>query len=457
MKHCICLLVLIIGLSLGLQASAGINLVTVSEPAAIRLIVYQPADLCLVREHREISLQPGVNRLRLSWHGLLLDPTSLEITPRHKNDEPVRILDLSFSARARDQAICLVETDAEGEIPIDVSYLLSGVRWQPGYTAILAQDESSLRLESLVTITNRSGKSYEEAHFSLLTGDTHLVDRLADLARVEDPYGRPREQRLKTASESLEGTGSIAVKRSLMSLDQAAATAPPEITREGVSDFFLFTIDGVQSIRNGWSKSLRMFATEEAAAVNRYKYDESRYGNRPVRFITFVNAGSGTREASPLPAGDIIVYRNTGPNGRLGYEGRSRIPYVAPGETVELNLGAVSDVIVEPTLLDAASDRYAFDRKGNISGWDEIHAWKIEIYNTRPVPVQVQVDRHAPTSEWDVDYDPGKDAFRKIDKRTFRFKKTLAAGESKTIEYTITSHHGTAGEKAPKFNTGDAQ
>jgi hypothetical protein len=242
-----------------------------------------------------------------------------------------------------------------------------------------------------------------------------------------------------------------------MSLDQAAATAPPEITREGVSDFFLFTIDGVQSIRNGWSKSLRMFATEEAAAVNRYKYDESRYGNRPVRFITFVNAGSGTREASPLPAGDIIVYRNTGPNGRLGYEGRSRIPYVAPGETVELNLGAVSDVIVEPTLLDAASDRYAFDRKGNISGWDEIHAWKIEIYNTRPVPVQVQVDRHAPTSEWDVDYDPGKDAFRKIDKRTFRFKKTLAAGESKTIEYTITSHHGTAGEKAPKFNTGDAQ
>jgi len=457
MKHYLSLFVLIISLSLTVQASAGVSLVTVSEPKEVRLTIYQPADLCLVHEHRELSLQRGVNRLRLSWHGLLIDPTSLEITPRqNQSSGSVRVIDLSFPPRSRDQVLCIVKNDSGGGTPLEVSYLISGFSWHPVYTAVLSEDESSLRLESMITLVNRSGKTYENVHFSVLTGDTHLVDHPADLARARDPYGRPQEKRQNVVPEALAGSDSMAAKRSLMSLEQAASS-PPEIIREGISDFFLFTIEGVQSIRNGWSKSLPMFTTEDAAAVNLYKYDEQKYGSRPVRFITFVNGGPGTSDFSPLPAGGITVYRNAGANGPLCYEGRTTIPYAPVGETVELNLGTVTDVMVEPTLLEAATDGYSFDRKGNVSGWDEIHKWKVEVYNTRSVPIRLQIDRHAPTSDWEVDYDPGNDVFQKIDKRTFRFKKMLGSGERETVEYTITTHHGTSGDQPPKRNTGDVK
>ncbi|MFO8089223.1 MAG: DUF4139 domain-containing protein [Desulfatiglandaceae bacterium] len=449
MKNCIYLFVFILGLSFTVQASAGVSLVTVSEPVEVQLTIYQPADLCLVREHRELSLERGVNRLRISWHGLLVDPTSLEITPwQNKIGDSVSVLDISFPPRSRDQAICLVKSASGGRTPLEISYLTSGISWQPVYTAILAEDESSLRLERMITITNRSGKNYEGANFSVLTGDTHLVDRLADLARGPDPYGRPQEKRLKApSSKALAGSDSIAVKRSLMSLEEASAHAPPEITREGVSDFFLFTIEGTQSIQDGWSKSLRMFATDDAAAVNLYKYDEHIYGSRPVRFITFVNGAPEITKPSPLPPGGITVYRSTGLDCHLCYEGRSEIPYVPVGETVELNLGTVTEVLVEPTLLEAATDRYSFDRKGNISGWDEIHRWKVEIYNTRSVPVRVQIDRHASTSDWEIDYKAAVGAFEKVDKNTFRFKEMLGAGERKTIEYTLTTRQGTPAEQ----------
>jgi hypothetical protein len=447
MKNCLGLFVGILCLSFSFHASAGVSLVNVSEPVDVQLTVYQPADLSLVREHREISLQPGVNRLRLSWHGLLVDPTSLEVAPwRKQKSHEVRMIDLSFSSSDRDEAICVVESDSGGETPLEVSYLTSGISWEPAYSAILTEDESSLQLESMIVLTNHSGKNYENARFSVLTGDTHLVDRLADLARARDPYGRPREERMKAAPEAIAGSDSIAVKRSLMSLEQAAVHSPPVVTREGVSDFFLFTIEGSQSIQNGWSKSLRMFPSYQAAALNLYKYDEQRYGNRPARFITFVNPGPGTAGASPLPGGEITLYRSTGLDRSLCYEGQSRIPYIPAGETVELNLGEVTDVIVEPTLLETVTDRYSFDRKGNPSGWDEIHTWKLEIYNTRSVPAHVQIDRHASTTNWKVDYDQGKDSFQKIDKNTFRFKQTLAAGERHVVEYTITTHHGTFAE-----------
>ena len=44
------------------------------------------------------------------------------------------------------------------------------------------------------------------------------------------------------------------------------------------------------------------------------------------------------------------VYRNVDDSKHLAYEGQSSFKYIPVGEEVELNLGAVADVVVEPTL-----------------------------------------------------------------------------------------------------------
>ena len=68
----------------------------------------------------------------------------------------------------------------------------------------------------------------------------------------------------------------------------------------------------------------------------------------------------------------LKVYRAADEKGQLSYVGQSEFKYIPVNEDVELNLGAVADVVVEPKLMDFKTDNYRFDRKRNISGWDEI-------------------------------------------------------------------------------------
>ncbi len=439
-RICIFLSVFLFVLSFTVQALAGINLVALSEPLRVNVTIYQPADLCLVREQRELILQPGTTRLGISWHGTLLDPTSLEITPSEKEDR-FSVLDWSFPPRTRGEAVCLIQSDTGGKTMVESSYLMSGFRWQPFYTATLAEDARSLRLEGLIRITNRSGKDFNQAGFRVLAGDINIVDGIQNLARRNFPYGRPSMPQQKALQEA-PAADSMLMKRSIMSLEKAGAPAAPQVTSEGVSDFFLFTVEGAQSIPDGQSKGLPMLDSAEIKAGYLYKYDQQRYGRLPIRFLTFINEGAGSTGPAPLPPGDIAVYRSIGPGNRLCYEGRSKLPYSPRGKKIELNLGQATGVVVEPTMLEEATAGYSFDRKGNISGWDEAHGWKVDISNTRSVPIRVQIDRHTSTPDWKIDHNAGKKDFEKVDKNTFRFKAELEAGEKKTFRYTLTTRRG---------------
>ena len=51
-----------------------------------------------------------------------------------------------------------------------------------------------------------------------------------------------------------------------------------------------------------------------------------------------------------------------------------------PGQRTQ-NLGAVGNVVVEPTLMDFETRNYRYDRRGDIAGWDEIRTFKVEVKN----------------------------------------------------------------------------
>ena len=55
----------------------------------------------------------------------------------------------------------------------------------------LTEDEKSMRLQGYVRVTNRSGEDYENAQTRLIVGKVNLIDRIADLARRQQPYGSP--------------------------------------------------------------------------------------------------------------------------------------------------------------------------------------------------------------------------------------------------------------------------
>ncbi len=83
---------------------------------------------------------------------------------------------------------------------------------------------------------------------------------------------------------------------------------------------------------------------------------------------------------------------------------------------MELNLGAVTDVVVKTMVMDAKTDNYRFDKDGNINGWDEILTYRIEVKNTRDLPVKLEIKRNFNTQYWTLkNLNDVQNYFEKVD------------------------------------------
>jgi len=220
------------------------------------------------------------------------------------------------------------------------------------------------------------------------------------------------------------------------------ATKPKEIKKEGLSEYFLYTIEGTETIPTGWSKRLLSFDVDEVPVVNLYKYEEERYGNSVVRFLSFKNDEEHKLGETPIPGGMLKVYRAADQQRHLSYVGQSDFKYIPVDEDVELNLGPVGDIVVEPTLMDFKTDNYRYDRNGNIAGWDEIRTFKIEVRNTRDLNVKVEIRRNFPTQYWKLTRSGDFGEFEEVDLDTVEFTVMLEPRSAKKFEYLLTTYHG---------------
>jgi hypothetical protein len=225
-----------------------------------------------------------------------------------------------------------------------------------------------------------------------------------------------------------------------------------EIKKEGLSEYFLYTIEGTETIANTWSKRLPSFDVDEIPVVNLYKHTGPG-DNRVYRYLSFKNDDEHELGETPIPGGNLKVYRTIDDDEHLSYTGQSSFKYIPVGEDVELNLGAVSDVIVEPTIMDIKTDNYRFDRKGNISGWDEIRTVRLTVKNTRDLDIKIELKRNLNTRYWDIDnLDDADSYFEKVDLDTVKYTLTLEPETEKVIEYVLTTYQGSRTEEWTRQN-----
>ncbi|HIJ54105.1 MAG TPA: DUF4139 domain-containing protein [Planctomycetes bacterium] len=424
-------------------AQAKVDLVTLPSRDTVQLTIYNSADMTLVRESRALTLKDGKNKLQFSWANTLIDPTSLEMLPKASADK-IDIADLTYPPRVRNLGLWNIESGVSGKVPVEITYLTSGLSWRAFYMGTLTEDEKTMRLQGYVRVTNNSGEDYENAQTRLIVGKVHILDQIAELARRQYPYGKPGEVVVPYPTE-LTYPKRWAEFKTVEKV--AEELRPKEIKKEGLSEYFLYTIGGMETIPTGWSKRLISFDIDEVPVVNLYKYEQERYGNSVVRFLSFKNDKEHELGDTPIPGGMLKVYRSADDQEHLSYTGQSSFKYIPVDEDVELNLGPVGDVVVEPTLMDFATENYRFDRKRNISGWDEVRKFKIEVRNTREIPAKVEIKRNFRTQYWKI---KTSQEFEKVDLDTVKFTLILEPRAKKEFEYTLTTYHGIRAEDLAK-------
>jgi len=436
--------VLLMVLSLTGVASAKVDLTTLPSRDTVQLTIYNSADLTLVRESRALTLKEGGNSLQFSWENTLIDPTSLQMLPKTHAGQ-IEIAELVYPPRVNNLGLWNIRSEVSGKVPVEITYLTSGLTWRAFYMGTLSQDEKTMRLQGYVRVTNNSGEDYENAQTRLIVGKVHLIDQIAELARRQYPYGRPGEVHALDRMAPAPAVMKASERRLGVALEMAAGK-PKEIVKEGLSEYFLYTIEGTETIPTGWSKRLASFDVAGVPVVNLYKFEEDRYGPEVVRFLSFKNDEAHKLGQTPIPDGNLKVYRAVDDRQHLSYEGQSSFKYIPVNEDVELNIGEVADVVVEPKLMDSKTENYRFDRDGNVSGWDEVRTFTVEARNSRDVPARVEITRNFQTPQWDLKRSGSIDNFEKVDLDTVRFTLDLPPHSKKSFEYTLTAYNGVRAE-----------
>ncbi len=416
--------------------ASAIELVVLPRRENVQLTIYNGADLTLVRERRNLTLKRGWNWLQFMWANTLIDPTSLSLDPLEHRDG-VQVQQLVFPPRLRELGRWLIHSEVGGQVPFELTYLTSGLAWRAFYMGTLSQDEKTMYLESYVRISNDSGEDYENAQTRLLVGRVHLLDQIREMAEREHPYGLPAGTIPK-----IPLLGKLYDMPQAHALSKDGAAQPKEIVKEGLSEYFLYTIEGTETIPNQWGKRLLSFEANDVPVTSLYKYDEERWGTETIRFLSFANDEKHKLGKTPIPDGAVRIYGRAGEQEHLSYVGAMNVKYIPVNEEVELNLGPARLVEVKPILMDYRVQNHTFDSNGNVSGWDEVRTWRIEIANTRPLPVDIEVTRGFETPYWMLKPAEAAVSYEKYDVTHARFKLTIEPQSKRAFEYVVTTCHG---------------
>jgi hypothetical protein len=433
--------------------ASAIELVVLPRRDKVQLTIYNSADLTLVRERRNLTLKRGWNWLQFMWANTLIDPTSLSLVPLAQADK-IDIQQLVFPARLRELGRWLIRSEVSGQVPFEITYFTSGLNWRAFYMGTLAEDEKTMKLQGYVRVGNNSGEDYENAQTRLIVGKVHILDQIGDLAKRRYAYNRPGIiEHDKDFSAVVVTNGRFTDNyRAWYTLDGGVESlARKEIRKEGLSEYFLYSIEGTETIADKWGKRLLSFEAEDIKVKNLYKYDEERWGQQAVRFVAFANDQEHNLGQTPIPNGNVKIYNQADSKGYLSYVGGTEIKYIPVDEEVELNLGPARLVKVEPTLMDFKTENYMYDRKRNIAGWDEVRTWKIEITNTRELPIEIEITRGFGTSYWSLEFDDKAISYEKHDATHARFEVNLEPRSRQTFGYTVTTCHGAREETLTKM------
>jgi hypothetical protein len=379
--------------------------------------------------------------------------------------EKLTLLDTTFPHAKPQMLYWNVQSELDGEALVEISYFTSGIHWSADYVGIADTGETQLNLEGFVRVDNQSGEEYEDAHVRLVVGRVNLVEKIAQLALAA---GKDAERLAEGEKRDLK----LRVLRDLSDAKKEAAQdkeagdgrwadrmegqkAPKQVAKEGLGEYFIYTIEGTETIPNGWSKRLRSLEAAKVPLKIQYRYRPAEYGENLVRMYLLANDKDSKLGTTPLPDGTFRLFRQNGRDGLSFLIGQS-IKYIPIGDKIELNLGPDAEVIFDLVKLRAWRDAIWMQVRGanvfervdqpgvkievhsTVAGWDEHTLFCQRVRNYTKKAIDVEIRRTFPG---DVVLRSGL-AAKNHDYRTVEYTAAVAAGAKADLQYEVVTHQG---------------
>jgi hypothetical protein len=285
-----------------------------------------------------------------------------------------------------------VGSSSDRSVPVEVSYLTSGLTWHAEYVAVQDEAGTSMDLQGWATVENTSGETYESAKVKLVAGSVHR----ATVSRPPMPY------------------------ETMMRADAMAGAA--KLQERGFDEYHLYELPDRATIGNNEVKQLGLMRARGVKTTRKYVYEADKNADHVMTTLEFQNEGASGM-GIPLPAGVVRVYqRDT--DGSLEFTGEDRIEHTAKNETARVDVGAVFDVAVERKQTDFKQ----------ISRTETETTVEITLRNHRSKAIDVTVLEHG-YGDWEI-VQSSLPATKK-DATSFEFSARCAPERPTTVSYTL--------------------
>ena len=416
---------------------ARIEVVTLPNRDTVQLTIYNSADLTLVKETRALTFRKGLNKLEFSWANTLIDPTSVEFRALTHADD-VDVLDVSFPPRVANTLEWRIKSEFAGEVQVEIRYFTSGISWAADYVAEAEKNEKAMTLAGAVRVNNNSGEDYENAQVRLVVGVIRLVENIAQLAQQGRPGTQPPPVAMIAPMPAAAPVRMLA-KSALAAVDRLEEAKPHEVIKEEMGEYFLYTVEGRDTIPTGWAKRMPSFKTPGVPITSYYKFERERWGDAVMRYYRFTNSVPSHLGQEPLPDGAVMAFRLATDDKLYAFVGRTSVKYIPIKETVELELGNDLEVLVKPALTNWVKTDLAFDQAGNVKGWTTKETWEVEVQNSKDIDIVLDIRRNF-AGDWSLVTDA---KYEKVDVNKVKFVLPLKSREKQKFSYELTTSHGT--------------
>ncbi len=443
MKRFVLLFSLVLLLGTG-SAFSAIDMTTLPPRDTVQLTIYNGEDITLVKESRHLSFKKGINRIQFSWSNTLIDPTSIRFAFKSHGDK-VELLDTIYPPNRKETLIWHIDSQVnsreDGAVKVQITYFTSGISWAADYAAFLEEDHKTMGLDGYVKIINHSGEDYENAQFRLIVGRINLVEKIAALAQKGVMY-----RDLNGKDRALYGKGyANRVRRAEMAMEKAKKDGGQRaIVKEGLSEYFIFTIEGTDTVKHRWQKRLPSFSVKGLPVEVFYKLDDTKWNQTIHKLLRFKNnkhevkKDEKTLGSEPLPDGVIKVFTRSKDN-TLWYEASQYMKYAGIGQEIDVDLGPEDRMLVERKRLRLKKINVRLDIHGSVIGWRTQEFFQTKITNRLPLASRLEVYRTFPGKfkiiESTLD-------FYQDDHDTYYFSMNLKPDEKVTLRYQVDTKNG---------------
>ena len=287
---------------------------------------------------------------------------------------------------------------AEKAHKLEVSYLTTNINWKVDYVMVLNEDDTSSNISAWVTLDNKSGTTYKDAHLKLVAGKIHQV-------------GGAREEYL---------------------MKSLVAAEISQFEEKAFSEYHLYDLKRQTTIKNNETKQislLRAFGvnTQKELLVygTREYFVEPRSGRavrQPVSvYIKFKNSRDNNL-GIPLPKGVLRVYKEE--DGSLQFIGEDEIQHTPKDEEVSLKIGEAFDVVAE---------RVQTDYREITSKLRESE-WEITIKNHKEKDVTVKIVEPL-LGNWEII--KSSHPYQKVDAFTVKFEVNIPRNQEVKVVYRV--------------------